>query len=41
MLLTVLMYAYFKKIHSCGKIATVLRESIHFLWLIGEYLPDL
>ena len=40
MMLKVLVYAYCKKIYTSRKIAEVLEENIHFMWLSGEQTPD-
>jgi len=40
MLLKVLVYAYAEKIYSSRRIAEVLRENIHFMWISGGNEPD-
>ena len=40
MLLKVLVYAYAERIYSSRRIAKVLRENLHFMWISGGSRPN-
>ena len=40
MMIKIIVYAYLNKIYTCRKIAKVLSENIHFMWLSAMTYPD-
>ncbi len=40
MMIKILFYSYFCNIYSCRRIAKILKENIHFMWLSGNSTPD-
>jgi len=40
MLLKVVFYAYMNNVYSCRKIARLLEENIHYMWLSGSQYPS-